>query len=85
MYCSKTALFIIKRWRLVDLTWLFFILCPYMLIYFYFCDFTNWAHWKITIFWLLGLATIVFAWSFIGYMNPTHAPFPAPLFNEVAM
>lgn len=67
----------------MDLTWLFFILCPYMLIYFYFCDFTSWAHWKITIFWLLGLATIVLLWFLINYLNPNPAPFPSPFFYGV--
>lgn len=65
----------------MDLTWLFFILCPYMLIYFYFCDFTNWAHWKIGVFWLLGLVAIVLLWSFINYLNPKPFRFPEPLCN----
>ncbi|MCL6634303.1 MAG: hypothetical protein K6T29_00830 [Peptococcaceae bacterium] len=65
----------------MDLTWLFFILCPYMLIYFYFCDFTNWAHWKITIFWTLGLVIIVLSWFLINYLNPHPYQFPAPFFN----
>jgi len=52
-----------------------------MLIYFYFCDFTNWAHWKITLFWSLGLVIIILLWFFVNHLNPDPAPFPAPLFK----
>lgn len=53
----------------MDLAWLFFILCPYMLVYFYLCDFTNWAHWKIAVFWTAGLMVIVAAWALANYMH----------------
>lgn len=65
----------------MDLTWLFFILCPYMLIYFYFCDFTNWAHWKITIFWLIGMVVIILLWFLINYLNPNPLRFPEPFIS----
>lgn len=65
----------------MDLTWLFLILCPYMLLYFYFNDVTNWAKWKITVSWLLGLVIILTGWFLINYYIPNPPPFPAPLFK----
>jgi len=65
----------------MDLTWLFLILCPYMLLYFYFSDVTHWAKWKITVSWLLGLIIIIAGWFLINYFIPDPLPFPAPLFK----
>lgn len=62
----------------MDLVWLFFILCPYMLVYFYFCDFTGWANWKIAIFWTIGLLIIVLIWFVFNYFYGNRGPFPAP-------
>jgi len=64
----------------VDPTWLFFILCPYMLVYFYLCDFTNWAHWKVALFWTAGLVAILLLWGGVSYLYPSQGPFPAPFF-----
>ena len=63
----------------MDLTWLFLILCPYMLLYLYLYDLTSWINWKITTSWLLGLTLILAAWFLINYFNPNPAPFPSPL------
>ncbi|MDK2888387.1 MAG: hypothetical protein PWP72_1265 [Thermoanaerobacter sp.] len=60
----------------MDITWLFLVLCPYMLLYFYLWDFTTWNHRKIVIFWVLGLVILVGAYSLINYLNPVHPAFP---------
>ncbi|WP_151191881.1 hypothetical protein [Desulfotomaculum copahuensis] len=63
----------------MDITWLFLILCPYMLLYFYFWDFTAWNHWKIATFWICGLFLLVSAWLLVNYFNPGHPSFPGLL------
>jgi len=60
----------------MDLTWLVLILCPYMLLYFYLWDFTNWEHKRIVIFWSIGLVIIISVYLIIDYVNPDHPPFP---------
>lgn len=65
----------------MDLTWLFLILCPYMLLYFYLCDYTEMTQYKINIYWSLGLLIIVLAWLLINALFPNPLPFPAPLFR----
>jgi len=60
----------------MDITWLFLVLCPYMLVYFYFWDFTSWAHWKIVVCWTGGLALLIGLWLLLNYLNPCHPPFP---------
>ncbi|MFZ5591385.1 MAG: hypothetical protein ACOY81_06230 [Bacillota bacterium] len=60
----------------MDITWLFLFLCPYMLLYFYLIDFTDWAHWKIAFFWTCGLVLIFAGWLAINYYNPQPPAFP---------
>lgn len=61
----------------MDITWLFLVLCPYMLVYFYLWDFTSWPQWKIALIWVSGLMLIIVTWLIITYLNPSSAPFPA--------
>lgn len=63
----------------MDLTWLFLLLCPYMLLYFYLFDITNWSHWKINSLWLMGLIVILTGWLVLNHYIPNPSPFPALL------
>lgn len=67
----------------MDLTWLFLLLCPYMLLYFYLFDITNWSYRKINYLWLLGLVIILTGWLVVNYYVPDPSPFPA-LFKVAA-
>ncbi|HOV79504.1 MAG TPA: hypothetical protein PK728_05300 [Bacillota bacterium] len=66
----------------MDLTWLFFILCPYMFVYFYLNDFLQISRRKIMAVWLLGLGAIILAYFILNKVNPYPAPFPAPLYKS---
>lgn len=67
----------------MDITWLFLLLCPYMLLYFYLFDITNWSYRKINYLWLLGLVIIFTGWLVVNYYIPDPSPFPA-LFKAAA-
>ncbi|HHW44094.1 hypothetical protein GFC01_15290 [Desulfofundulus thermobenzoicus] len=60
----------------MDITWLFLVLCPYMLLYFYLWDFTAWDHRKIALTWVIGLVVLILFWALADYFNPSHPPFP---------
>lgn len=60
----------------MDITWLFLVLSPYMLLYFYLTDYTSWSQRKIILFWTCGFLVIVGVFWLINYLNPIHPPFP---------
>jgi hypothetical protein len=61
----------------LDLTWLFLLLCPYTLMYFYLFDITKWSHVKVNSLWLIGFIVIFGGWLLINYYIPNPSPFPA--------
>lgn len=61
----------------MDLTWLFLLLCPYTLVYFYMFDITKWSRWKINALWFFGVVVILAGWFMVNYYFPHPSPFPA--------
>ncbi len=60
----------------MDITWLFLVLCPYMLLYFYLTDYTSWSQRRIVLVWAGGFLLILSLFLLIDYLNPVHPPFP---------
>lgn len=66
----------------MDLTWLFLLLCPYTLLYFYLFDITSWPNGKVNLLWFMGLILIYAGWLLVNFYFPNPSPFPA-LFKSI--
>lgn len=60
----------------MDITWLFLVLCPYMLLYFYLTDYTSWTQRRIVLVWTGGFLFLLALFWLINYLRPEHPPFP---------